>query len=56
MVARKTNDFRPKSKLVLEGIEGFFVRTVTKFGSGAKVDCVKEHLGKTAYLVIVKKD
>ncbi|MGP8322249.1 MAG: DUF2080 family transposase-associated protein [Methanosarcinaceae archaeon] len=26
----------------LEGIEGFFVRKVTKFGNSAKVDCPKE--------------
>ena len=29
-------------------------RVVTKFGSGAKVDCPKEFLGKKAYLIIEK--
>ena len=39
--------------LEIEGIEGFFVRKVTKFGNSAKVDCPKEYLGRTVYLVIV---
>lgn len=41
------------SRLALEGIEGFVVRTVTKFGNSAKVDCPKEYLGRKVYLVIV---
>ncbi|MEM3846001.1 MAG: DUF2080 family transposase-associated protein [Candidatus Parvarchaeota archaeon] len=31
-------------------------RTVTKFGSGAKVDCPKEFLGKRALLIIKKEE
>ena len=27
-------------------------KTVTKFGTGAKVDCPKEYLGRKAYLLI----
>ena len=42
------------TELHLRGIEGFLKRKVTKFGTGAKVDCPKEYLGKTVYLVIVK--
>lgn len=42
-----------KGKLCLtEGIVGFFRKTVTKFGTGAKVDCPKEYLGKTVYVVV----
>ena len=30
-----------KGKLVLtEGVIGFFQKTVTKFGTGAKIDCI----------------
>jgi putative transposon-encoded protein len=29
-------------------------KTVTPFGTGAKVDCPKEYLGKKAYLVICR--
>ena len=42
-----------QSHLELDGIQGFFIRKVTKFGKSAKVDCPKEHLGRTVYLVIV---
>jgi len=44
-----------KSKLMLSNIEGFLKRKVTKFGNSAKVDCPKEYLGKTVYLVVVKE-
>jgi putative transposon-encoded protein len=42
-----------QTHLEIDGIEGFFVRKVTKFGNSAKVDCPKEFLGRTVYLVIV---
>jgi len=48
-------DFVNKTILKVENIEGFVVRKVTKFGNGAKVDCPKEYLGRTVYLVICKK-
>ena len=40
--------------ITLKNIVGFVVKKVTKFGSGAKVDCPKEFLGKTVYLVILE--
>ena len=42
-----------KTHLELDEIQGFFIRKVTKFGNSAKVDCPKEFLGRTVYLVIV---
>ena len=44
-----------ESELQLTNITGFLKRTVTKFGTGAKVDCPKEYLGKTVYLVIINE-
>jgi putative transposon-encoded protein len=43
-----------KGKLLLtEGIIGFFQKkTVTKFGTSAKIDCPKEYLNKTVYVVV----
>ena len=42
-----------KGMLVLtDNVIGFFKKTVTKFGTGAKVDCPKEHIGKTVYVVV----
>jgi putative transposon-encoded protein len=36
-----------KGKLVLtEGVIGFFQKTVTRFGTGAKIDCPKEYFKK----------
>jgi len=42
-----------QSHLELDGIHGFLERKVTKFGNSAKVDCPKEYLGRTVYLVIL---
>ena len=49
----KKVEIQPQNHLEIEGIEGFIVRKVTKFGNSAKVDCPKEYLGRTVYLVIV---
>ena len=38
--------------MVVENIVGFVKRRVTPYGTGAKVTCPKEFLGKTVYLVI----
>jgi putative transposon-encoded protein len=35
--------------------ETIIEKTVTKFGTGAKVDCPKEYLGRKVYLVIKPK-
>lgn len=43
-----------ETKLVVSGIVGFLKRKVTKFGTGAKVDCPKEFLDKTVYLVVME--
>lgn len=43
------------TELRLKGILGFMRRKVTAFGNGAKVDCPKEYLGKTVYLVVVER-
>jgi putative transposon-encoded protein len=45
-------DFKVATELSIKGILGFMKREVTWYGSGAKVTCPKEFLGKTAYLVI----
>lgn len=38
--------------VLTDEVVGFFKKTVTKFGTGAKIDCSKEHLGKTVYVVV----
>lgn len=50
---RKIEAFKGKLELKDE-IEVIFEKIVTKFGSGAKIDCMKEHMGKKAYVLIRK--
>jgi len=47
---------QPATELTISNIEGFYIRTVTSFGTSAKVDCPKEHLGKRVYLVITPNE
>jgi len=51
---RKVN-IKVDNEITVKNIQAYMERTVTKFGSGAKVDCPKEFLGKKAFLII-KKD
>ena len=37
-------------------IETIFEKKVTKFGSGAKIDCSKQHLGKKVYVIVRKNE
>jgi putative transposon-encoded protein len=48
---RKVN-FQTTNELTVKGIIGFVKRRVTPHGTGAKVTCPREYLGKTAYLII----
>jgi putative transposon-encoded protein len=52
----KKIELNVKSELKLKNIKGFLERTVTTFGTGAKVDCPKEFLGKKVVLVILEDD
>ena len=46
-----------EKKLILsEDVEDIIRRKVSPIGNGAHVTCPKEHIGKTVYLVVVKKD
>jgi putative transposon-encoded protein len=47
--------FEPATEIKVTGIIGFLKRKVTAYGTGAKVTCPKEYLGKTVYLVIVNE-
>jgi putative transposon-encoded protein len=44
--------FKPVTEIKIVGVVGFMKRQVTAYGTGAKVTCPKEYLGKTVYLVI----
>jgi len=51
----RTVKLETKTRLVVENMVGFMKRKVTPYGTGAKVTCPKEFLGKTAYLVITNE-
>ena len=37
---------RESEELTVTGVEGFFEKTVTKFGNGSKIDCPRQYLGR----------
>jgi len=41
-----------RTEITIQGVDGFFEKTVTKIGTGAKVDCPKRYLGRAVYVVI----
>ena len=43
-----TNEIR------VNNIQGYFEKKVTKFGTGAKIDIPKEHLGKKVIILVCK--
>ena len=48
--------FEAANKLTVENIVGFIRRPVVPHGTGAKVTCPREFLGKTVYLVITDEE
>jgi putative transposon-encoded protein len=52
----KRVNFVATNTLTINNIKGFIKRKVTEHGTGAKVTCPREHLGKTAYLIITDEE
>ena len=48
--------FNVSKEIKMRGISGFMRRRVTAYGTGAKVTCPKEFMGKTAYLIITEEE
>jgi len=44
-----------KNELKIKNIQSFFKKKVTKFGTGAKIDCPREYLDKEAIVIITNK-
>jgi putative transposon-encoded protein len=38
--------------LTVDGVEAFYEKTVTAFGTGAKIDCPRHYLGRNVYVII----
>jgi len=47
-IGQGTIEFKDNYDMIIE-------KTVTKFGTGAKVDCPKEYMGRKVYLIIRTK-
>ena len=43
------------NKIEVENIKGYFEHRVTKFGTGAKIDCPKKYLGCEVVVLVRKK-
>ena len=50
---RKIN-ITTKNLHLSEDVIAIMEKRVTPYGNGAKVDCIKEYIGRRAYVVIVK--
>lgn len=47
-ISKGTIEFKDKFETIIE-------KKVTKFGTGAKVDCPKKYINKDVYIIIRKK-
>jgi putative transposon-encoded protein len=43
------------NEIKVENIRGYFEHKVTKFGTGAKIDCPKNYLGCEVVVLVKKK-
>ena len=42
------------NEITVNNIRGYFEKKVTKFGTGAKIDIPKEHLGKKVVILVCR--
>ena len=43
------------NEIVVKNIQGYFEKSITRFGNGAKIDAPKEHLGKKVIVLVLEK-
>ena len=43
------------NEIIVKNIKGYFEHTVTRFGTGAKIDCPKNYLGCEVVVLVRKK-
>ncbi len=48
-------DINRKTEVKVWDVVGFMIKKVTPFGTGAKVDCPKEYIGKEVYLIVTNQ-
>ena len=42
------------NQIQVKNIQGYFERTINKFGTGAKIDAPKDYLGKKVIVLVCK--
>jgi putative transposon-encoded protein len=50
----RTIKLETKKLELKENVEIFYEKTITKFGTSAKIDAPKKYIGRRAYVVVVK--
>lgn len=43
------------NEISLSNISGYFERRINKFGTGAKIDAPKEHLGRKVVVLVLRE-
>jgi len=54
-ISMKVIELKKGNLKFTDEIEGFMERTVTPFGTSAKVDCPRRYIGRKAYLLVCKE-
>ena len=55
MVLMRVIKYTDKEFVLKDNVERVYEKTITHYGTGAKIDAPKEHMGKRVYVVILKK-
>lgn len=45
---------KPTTRLEVENLQSFFIKTVTKFATSAKAEVPRRYFGKRAYVIVTR--
>lgn len=54
MVVKRKLKIKNKKLNIFTDVDNLYTKKVTKFGSGAKIDCSKQYIGKDVIVIILK--
>lgn len=54
-MAREIKAIKEGKIVIKDNVEELYEKKVTAYGNGAKLDAPKKHIGKRAFIVILKK-
>lgn len=55
IMAREITAVKNGRIVLKDNVEEIYEKTVTRYGNGAKIDSQKKHVGKRAYVIILKR-